>query len=616
MTDTSLRIALVGQPNVGKTTLFNALTGLRQRVANHPGVTVDATEARCRLPDGGEATLVDLPGLYDMEPRSPDEALTLAVLDGTDRQTRRPDAVLLVLSAHDLDRGLGLALAVAQRGLPTALWVNFLTEFAVQGGILDRVTLARETGLPVLGWNEPWHAGDLDAARAALAQARTWPARSGAAPTPDAETRAFEAGRLAERAVTRTPGPHRAGDRLDAWVLHPWGGTALFLAVMVLFFQVIFTVAAPLQDGLEGAVLALGGLLESWLPEGWIRSLVVDGVVTGVGGVVVFLPQIALLLLMLALLETSGYLARAAFLIDRAMASVGLEGRAFVALLSSYACAIPGMMATRTLADPRARLATLMATPLVTCSARLPVYTVLVAAFIPAERVGPGLQLQGLVMFGLYLLGALSALAAAAVVRRMAPGPAWPFLLELPRWRRPAWGMVGRQVGQGVSSFLRRAGTVILAASVVLWLLLSVPVPGAAWGDMEQSLAAWAGHALQPFFAPLGFDWRIVVALLASLAAREVVVSSLAQLLAVQDSDDLPGLASRLASVDDGGYPLATGLALLLFFVFALQCFSTLAVLRREAGHWGWAAGAFVAYGLLAWGMAWLGYMAVSGWGA
>jgi ferrous iron transport protein B len=387
---------------------------------------------------------------------------------------------------------------------------------------------------------------------------------------------------------------------------------------MFLFFQTVFTVAAPLQDGLEGVVLGLGEGLRALLPAGLLQSLVVDGVIAGVGGVVVFVPQIALLLVMISLLEGSGYMARAAFLIDRVMGWAGLEGRCFVALLSSYACAIPGIMATRAVPDPKSRLATIMVAPLMTCSARLPVYGLLIGAFVPAQTVAGVFQVQGLAMFGLYLLGSLSALAASVVFKKgVFRGHTYPFYMELPPYRFPSWRTVAQHVWRGVRSFLRKAGTTILAASVILWALLTFPqveppaelaqdeAAARSW-QLERSVAGHIGKAIEPTISPLGFDWRIGISLLASFSAREVMVSTLGQLYAFSgDEEDLEGLGARLkaAKKPDGApaYTLAVALSLLVFYVYSLQCVSTLAVMRRETGSWRWPALGFAYMLALAW---------------
>ncbi|MCB9532378.1 MAG: ferrous iron transporter B, partial [Myxococcales bacterium] len=450
---------------------------------------------------------------------------------------------------------------------------------------------------------------------------------------------------IVDAAVVEPDSRETASDRADRVLLHPVWGLIVFAAAMFLFFQAIFVVAAPLQDLCEGAVLALGEVARQVLPEGLLQSLIVDGIIAGVGGVVVFVPQIAILLLLLRLMEGSGYMARAAFLVDRVMGSVGLEGRSFVALLSSYACAVPGIMATRTIPDPRSRLATILVAPLMTCSARLPVYALLIGAFVPARSILGVFSLQGIVLLALYALGSGAAFGVAAILHRIGRRRAFfPFYMELPPYRLPSAKALLTQTWQGVRAFLRKAGTVILAASVVLWALLSFPkvvVPDdvvatasspeeadalASAYALEHSAAASIGHAMEPIVAPLGYDWRIGVGILGSFAAREVIVATLAQLFAFSaGEDDIGGLGERIAAecqpAPDTGecvpkYTLATALSLLVFFVFSLQCVSTLAVIRRETGTWRWPAFAFAYMLGLAYVGAWLTYVAARALGA
>jgi ferrous iron transport protein B len=604
-----LRVALVGSPNSGKTSLFNALTGMRQKVANHAGVTVDAVEGLVLTPEE-EFTLVDLPGIYSMEPLSPDEHVTVDVLHGRDAQLSAVDAVVVVADSTLLARSLALVMEIMELGKPTALVVTMLDELKARGGALDIPALKRELRIPVVGvvGNKGLGVDDL---RIEFANAGRWPAGAPSPAPADTAIRFIEVDRILEK-VIRNPGPRVPWmERMDRWVLHPIAGPVIFSVVMVAFFQIIFTVAAPLQELSETAVMVTGQWLGNLLPDGFIRSLVVDGVFAGVGGVVVFVPQIALLLFLITFMEGTGYLSRAAFIVDRLFGRFGLEGRSFVALLSSYACAVPGIMATRTIPDARTRLATMLAAPLMTCSARLPVYTLLIAAFVPQTRVA-GLSLQGLVMFGLYLLGSVASLIAAAAFRRGSRVKmTYPFYMELPPYRLPTRRMVWQQVWGGVSGFLRKAGTTILVASMVLWALLTFPQVDAsqlAAGDtpLDHTAAATMGKWIEPVIEPLGFDWRIGIGLIASLAAREVVVSTMSQVYAFEVADDdLATLSERLSqATDSAGDPLMTlpiALSLMIFFVFALQCVSTLAVLKRESGGWAAPVGAFVAYSLLAW---------------
>ncbi len=635
------RIALVGSPNSGKTSLFNALTGLRHKVANYAGVTVEHVEGRCTTP-AGEVVLVDLPGVYSLEPISPDERVTADVVAGRLSGQRAPDALLVIADSTALDRGLALAAEVARLGRPTALALTMVDELTARGGALDLPKLQRRLGLPVVGVVGNRGIG-LDALREMLGNPVAWSRPSEALPPgdgTDAIAQRFAwAEHVASDCATRPRTVDARTEAIDRVLLHPVAGIAVFVAAMFLFFQAIFTIAAPLQDGLEGLVGALGALVANLMPDGLIERLFVDGIIAGVGSVVVFVPQIALLLVLIALFEASGYMARAAFLVDRVMGWAGLEGRSFVALLSSHACAIPGMMAARTVRDPRARLATVLAAPLMTCAARLPVYGLLIGAFVPRTTVVGPIGLQGLVLFALYALGALSGFVAALLVRRSRRQEVWPFTMQLPPYRAPTPRYVLDHVWRGVRGFLRRAGTVILVGSVAVWALLSFPryeLPfderaqiEAAGGDpdaverareIDGSAAAALGRAVEPVFAPLGFDWRINVGVVASFAAREVIVATLSQTFAhTGGEEDLEGLGERLRTErrgDGPAFPVSTALALIVFYVYALQCLSTLAVMRRETGSWFWPATAWVALFGVAWGLAWLTRMAAIALGA
>lgn len=610
------RVALLGSPNSGKTTLFNALTGLRRRVANYPGVTVEHAVGTAQAGDK-EITLIDLPGTYSLEPLSTDEAVTLQVLRGEIGDDGPPDALLIVADATTLSRSMQLVLEALSLDIPAILVLTMLDELKARGGALRLGALRKALGIPIIGivGNRGIGVEDVRDALAKPIPQHTLDVPEGA--TPEAMTVRFDmADRLLENTLTLPSDNPTLSDRVDGVLLHPVSGLASFATIMFLFFQAIFVVAAPLQDLFEGVVLGLGELARNVLPAGLLQSLIVDGIIAGVGGVVVFVPQIALLLLLLRFMESCGYMARAAFLIDRVMGWAGLEGRAFVALLSSFACAVPGIMATRTIPDPKGRLTTMLVAPLMTCSARLPVYALLIAAFIPARHVA-GMSLQGLVMFGLYVFGSLSALIAAAIIQRFTKRRAhFPFYMELPPYRLPTVRATLRSVWTGVRLFLKKAGTIILAASVVLWALLTFPtteppdeVVAAATSEAEAEAIANAyaldhsyggriGHAIEPVIAPLGYDWRIGVGILGSFAAREVIVATLAQVFAFEgDQEDVTALGDRIraARAPDGtpAYTLATALSLLVFFVFSLQCVSTLAVMRRETGGWRWPTIAF-----------------------
>jgi ferrous iron transport protein B len=596
-----LRLGLIGSPNSGKTTLFNALTGLRAKVGNYPGVTVERREGELEVA-GRRIQVIDLPGTYSLTPISPDEAIVGRLIAG--ELGPPPDGLVLVADACTLERSLLLVAQVLRRGLPTCLVLTMTDELHARGGVLDLPRLERALGIPVRG--VVGHRGlGLDALRSLLVDPQRWSRPHLLPPEPVLERAGWAASVLAS-ALTRRPGPTRRSDAIDRVVLHPVAGSLLFGVVMVLFFQLIFAWAVPAMDAIDAGMGLLAGAARAALPPGLPADFVADGLIAGVGSVIVFLPQIVLLFALLYLLEDVGYLARAAFVIDRLMGRIGLEGRAFVSLLSSYACAVPGIMATRTIPSARHRLVTILVAPLMTCSARLPVYALLIGAFVPPVAVLGPLGLQGLVLLGLYLLGSLSALAVAALLGRFVMrGERLPFYMELPPYRWPTAKLVATQVWGAARAFLRRAGTIILAVSVLLWFLLSFPrvpaPPGASPADasrhaLEHSLAGRAGHALEPLVAPLGFDWKIGVGLLSSLAAREVIVATLAQIYAASDEGTSLRDALRRDVDPRSGRPVytpATVASLLVFFVFALQCMSTIAVMKRETNGWRWPAFAF-----------------------
>jgi ferrous iron transport protein B len=615
-----LRLGLVGSPNSGKTTLFNALTGLRARVGNYPGVTVERREG---IASFGErrAIVVDLPGTYSLDPISPDEEVVIRVLDG--ELSEPPDALVMVADACTLERSLLVMAQLLRRDLPACLVVTMLDELQARGGVLDLARLEAALGVPVLG--VVGHRGiGLDRLRALLSRPEAW-SRPPIPPPEGAEDRSAWAESVLAAVVHRRPGGNTVTDAVDRVLLHPVAGTLLFALVMVTFFQLIFAWATPAMDAIDAGIGWSADAARAALPPSILTDFVADGLIAGVGSVVIFLPQIILLFTLLYLLEDVGYMARAAFVIDRVMGRIGLEGRSFVSLLSSYACAVPGIMATRTIPAPGDRLATILVAPLMTCSARLPVYALLIGAFVPATPVLGPLGLQGLVLLGLYLLGAVSALLVAALLKRtLLRGESLPFYMELPSYRRPPFSLVASQVWGSASAFLRRAGTIILAVSIVLWGLLTFPRVEAPAGlseaearryALEQSLAGRAGHAIEPLIAPLGFDWKIGVGLLASLAAREVIVATLAQIYAASDEETSLRAAVR-ADVDprtgEKVFTPATVAALLVFFVFALQCMSTLAVMRRETNSWRWPAFAFGYLLALAYGASFVAHRTVT----
>ena len=620
------RIALVGAPNSGKTSVFNGLTGLRAKTGNYPGVTVSRFVGTSRT-GRHRHVIEDLPGTYSLEPISPDEQITVDVLDGRLEGADRPDALLVVVDATTLRRSLGFLAQVLARGLPACVVVTFTDELARRQGRLDVDAFAQALGVPVLP--VVGHRGlGIAQLREQLTTWRTWQAPAVAPPTDPGEQDAWAESVLAF-ADYRPPERHRVTRRVDAVLLHPLWGTVVFFTVMALFFQTVFTLAAPMQGRVETLFAWLSGQVHTHVGNPWLSGLLGDALIGGVGGVLVFVPQIVLLFLLLALLEGVGYLARAAFLMDRVMARFGLEGRAFVALLSSFACAIPGILATRTLPSAKDRLATMMAAPLMTCSARLPVYVLLIGLLVdPSATLGP-FGAQGLVMFGLYLLGAVSAMLAAWAFKKLGEphGQPVPFFMELPPYRLPAPGAVLAAMWSSAHAFLRKCSTVIVATSVVLWLLLNLPLHGdaqqrAAGVDttdsvavsaytVDHSYAAGLGRLVAPVFDPLGFDWRINVGVLSAQGARETFVATLGQVAAAEDPE-APDQALQAMTYPDGpraGEPVFTAptiAALLVYFVYALQCMATVAVLRRETGTWRWPLIAFTYLTVLAWLMAYL----------
>lgn len=619
------RIALAGSPNSGKTTLFNALTGLSAKTGNYPGVTVAKYEGVAEL--GAQHMVIeDLPGAYSLDPISPDEQVVADVLCGHAPGVRSPDAVLVALDSTALRRALGLLAQVLQLGRPTAAVITFTDELARRGGHVDVAALGRALGIPVVAVV----AGTTGMAelRGLLAHPESWQSPPLAPPIDPAGVASWSASVTAAASYAVPERDHRT-EAIDRVLLHPVWGSIVFAVVMFSLFQVIFTVAAPLQSAVEAGFGWLGEAVTAGLGDTWLGSFLRDAIIGGVGGVLVFLPQIALLFVMVSFLESVGYLSRAAFLMDRLMAKAGLEGRAFVALLSSFACAIPGIMATRTLPSARDRIATMMAAPLMTCSARLPVYVLLIGMLVPADTGWGPIGMQGLVMFALYVLGAVSAMTAAWVIQKLTGRreAALPFYMEIPPYRLPSVRSVAMSVWESCRAFLRKVTTIILATTIILWLLLNLPVRGeaemAAAGvdtadpvavstyTLDHSAAAAVGKAVEPVFRPLGFDWRINVGVLASLSAREVFVATMGQIASASDPED-PGAAlqSMTTTEPDGTvrplFDAATTAALLVFFVYALQCMATVGALRRESNSWKWPVIAFTYMFALAWVMAFL----------
>ena len=605
-------LALVGNPNCGKTALFNLLTGSRQKVANYAGVTVERKEGVLRTPSGRRLAVLDLPGTYSLTPHSPDEQVTCDVLAGRLSGERRPDLILAVVDATHLPRQLRLVLGLMRQGLPVVVALN-MTDLARARGIhVDAEALSTALGVPVVT-TVAVKSGGADALLELLEDVR-----------PGAALPAAEAGDVADdhrrvRDILASLGldtvqAHAFSDRADRVLLHPLVGPLLLCALLFLIFQAVFAWAEAPMGWIEAATAAIGEAVGAALPDGLLRSLLVDGIVAGLGGVLVFLPQIVILFFFILLLEESGYLPRAAFLLDRLMGGVGLSGRSFIPLLSSFACAIPGIMATRTIQNPRDRWVTIMIAPLMTCSARLPVYALLIGAFIPPRTVAGGLELQGLVLFALYVAGIVSAIAIAWLLKRFgARDLTQTLMMELPDYHWPSVRNIAIGLWQRVLIFLRRVGGIILALTVLLWFLATFPAPppGATGPAIEYSFAGTLGRFLLPLFEPVGFNWQIAVALVPGMAAREVAVSALGTVYALSATAD--DTAQALAPLISASWGLPTALSLLAWFVFAPQCLSTLATVRRETG--GWRAPLLMAGYLfgLAWLAAFLTYRIASG---
>ena len=585
-------LALVGNPNCGKTALFNRLTGSRQKVANYAGVTVERKEGRFTTPAGKTIRILDLPGAYSLYPRSPDERVTCDVLFGRAEGEKRPDLVVCVVDATNLRRNLRLALAIKRLGLPCVVALN-MNDLAKERGIrIDADALSAELGLPVVSTVAIERDG-VDSLVERFDDKAIWRAASPA--NPAEETRPGEQGdHIAVRQILQRLGlddiiPHTPSDRIDRIVLHPVIGPVLLALILFLMFQAVFAWATVPMDLIEASTGALGKLASEHLADGWFKSLLVDGIIAGAGGVLVFLPQILILFFFILALEESGYLPRAAFLLDRLMGWVGLSGRSFIPLLSSFACAIPGIMAARTIANPRDRLVTIMIAPLMTCSARLPVYALLVGAFIPEQEIAGLFELQGLVLFALYLAGIAGAMAVAWVLKRFtATGrQVRPLMMELPSYHLPTARNLAIGLWQRAAIFLKRVGTIIMALSIALWFLASYPAApeDAELSAIEYSYAGKMGKALATVFEPIGFNWQISVALVPGLAAREVAVSALSTVYALSAEDD-DEKAEALKPLISENWSLATALSLLAWFIFAPQCLATLAAVKRETGGW------------------------------
>ena len=584
-------VAVVGNPNAGKSALFNMLTGARQKVGNYPGVTVERKSGRLFLPDGRPIELVDLPGAYSLDPSSPDEEVTRDVVIGKQQGERLPDALLLVLDATNLDNHLRFALQLIALGLPTVVALNMVDLARRDGLEIDPQILERELGVPVIATVAVRRRG-TDELREAISEAVTAArmVRPGDGAKQDFTAVQRRAREIARKAVVRETAGRRTTHFIDSVALHPVAGPTIFVLIMFFMFQAVFAWSVAPTDWIDGRIGALQEAIAAALPEGALRSLLVDGIVAGVGAVVVFLLQILILFLFILLLEATGYMVRAAFLMDRVMARVGLSGHAFIPLLSSFACAVPGIMATRSIEDPKHRLTTILIAPLMTCSARLPVYTIIIAAFIPERTVGGAFGLQGLVMFGLYVAGVIGALVAASFLRMtVTRGTHRGFLLEMPKYQLPQFRDVVLGLWQRALIFLKRAGTIILFSTVILWGLLSFPQPKPGESALESSIAGKVASGLEVLVRPIGFNHEIALALIPAMAAREVAVSALATAYSI-DAEDEAAAEQPLKDHLRGRWSLPTALAFLAWFVFAPQCLSTIAVARRETNGWKWPA--------------------------
>ncbi|WP_309089976.1 ferrous iron transport protein B [Phenylobacterium sp.] len=606
------RVALVGNPNTGKTALFNALTGSRQKVANYAGVTVERKEGFVTTAGGRTLSVLDLPGTYSLRARSPDEAVTRDAVLGQLAGEQPPDVVVAVADATNLRLVLRLILELKAVGRPMVLALNMYDIAQRQGLRIDLDGLRAELGCPIVTTVATRKRGvdDLVAQVDALVGAGAIPEHENRWREPSAaEIRAAhrEAQRLLKAYVRPPERPDTLTGRIDAVLLHPVAGLAILFALLFVMFQAVFSWAGPPQDLIDAGFVALGGWISTWMPDGLLQSLIVDGLIAGVGSVLVFLPQILVLFFFIILLEDFGYMARAAFLMDRIMGGAGLHGRAFIPLLSSFACAIPGIMAARVIDQKRDRMTTILVAPLMTCSARIPVYTLIIGAFIPDRTVGPGLNLQGLVMFGLYAAGIVSALLVSFVIRKVFwRGAVEPFLMELPTYKLPSAENVLRNLMLRAQIFISRAGRMILPLMILVWFLSTFPSPpaGATGPAIDYSFAGMIGHAIQPLFAPIGFNWQMVVALIPGFAAREVAVAALGTVYAVGDAEaNVGALGARLAET----WSLATGLSFLAWYIFAPQCVATLGVVRRETNSWAWT-GLMFAYMV---GLAYLASFAV-----
>jgi ferrous iron transport protein B len=580
-------VALIGPPNCGKSTLFNRLTGLRQKVANYPGVTVEHHSGKMKSIGRNDLTLIDLPGIYSLATYSEDARVAVDVLTGKMPGVPVPDCVLLVLDATHMNRQLMLAAPVFSIGLPTLVLLNMSDQMEARGGKLDTLALAKELGHPVALISAAQGKG-LEVIPDFLLQAGSKP-EDGRRPVqlPVLQSAASchsWATQVTNRTNYKSPAASLWTRRLDSVLLHRVWGPLIFLAVVIAVFQVVFTIGQPLSDGMGDVLTKLGAFVAQLLPDNWLRALLRDGLWNGVQSVLVFLPQILLLFLFIGILEDSGYLARAALIADRVMRAIGLNGKAFIPLLSAYACAVPAIMATRTIENKRERIATILVAPFMTCSARLPIYTLIIAAFIPNVRyLGGIIGLRALVMLSLYALGFLAALVTARLLNsKVMKAVPTPFILELPQYRWPTVRSLALRLYDRGGLFLKKTGTIILSVTFFVWILSVLPLHGAHFSDLTTSVIGRLGHWIEPAIAPLGFNWKIGIGLLSSIVAREVIVGTLGTLYGVDPTTHAVGLQAALRhDMSIGG-----AIALVVFFAFAMQCTSTLAVVRRETNSW------------------------------
>ena len=606
-TTTSSRrvVALCGPPNVGKSTLFNQLTGLRQKVANYPGVTVEKKIGGMKLSSGEEIDLVDLPGACSLDPQSEDERIAVEVLSGRNATVAKPAAAILMLDSTNLARHLSHAPGVLELGIPTLVVLNMADELASRGGAVSAAAVAAEIGAPTATVSAR-RGGGMDEVRKFIEGAVVPPKPVQLPVLQDVPAVRKWAGGVAQRCGYAAPGPPQWSRRLDRIFLHPLAGPLIFLAVVLAVFQSIFTLAVPLMDGVDAAIATSGAWLGAVLPETAFKGLLIDGVWGGVGSVIVFLPQILILFLFIGILEDSGYLARAAVIADRSMRLVGLQGKSFIPLLSAYACAVPAIMAVRTIENKRDRMATLLVAPLMTCSARLPVYALLIAAFVPERPLlGPLFGTRAAVLLGLYAVGFAAAVLTAWLLKStILRSVSTPFMLELPPYRLPTLRSLAYRLIDRSKIFLRRAGTVILATTIVLWVLAGLPRENGEPPEIADSYAGSIGKAIEPVIEPLGFNWKIGIGLITSLAAREVIIGTLGTIYGMEADEDSVELQAVLRSELSFG----ASIALMMFFAFALQCMSTVAIVRRETGGWKWPAVQFLYMAFLAYAAAWIAY--------